>query len=103
MAELLAGLAAYRAARLAISDAITEKPRGWLDDRTIRNDFLFDLLHCGYCLSVWFAFAFTARRRGWLRAGLAASGVAAGMWTLERIVEELEHIGEVQETRSLSA
>lgn len=92
MNEIVAGLAAYRVARLITTDAIFERQRlkvhVWLLDN--RHTKIHELVQCGYCVSVWTAFAFTARRRGWLKAGLAAAGVAAVAVTLERIADGVE-------------
>lgn len=92
MHEIVAGFAAYRASRLVNTDTIFDEPRmkirAWL--ATHDHPKLLEGFNCGYCLSVWFALAFTARRHGWLRATLAASGVAATCWTLERIAEGVE-------------
>ena len=90
MNEIVAGLAAYRASRLVNTDSIFDEPRMVIRARLADHPKLLEGFNCGYCVSLWFAVAFTARRRGWLRAALAAGGVAGVAWTLERIAESGE-------------
>lgn len=88
MTELLAGLAAYRASRLVVSDTIFDDYRlGWQLSAHNVHPKLHELISCGYCISVWFAFFFVLagrrRRAGFLVSWLAAAGVAAVAWSID--------------------
>lgn len=89
---MLAGLASYRLARFVVDDSLFEKWRLKAHMRLFERGHLklSEGLGCGYCVSVWFAVLLTARRRGWLRASLAASGVAAVAWSLDRLAVDTE-------------
>lgn len=98
---VLAGLGAYRLARLVIDDTILSEVRPQMMAKAHEiHPKLHELMSCGYCLSVWFAAALTARRRGWFMAALAASGVAAVAWSVDRLAVNTEKVEkEIEESQ----
>lgn len=60
MSPLVDALAVARLTRLVTTDLITERPREAL---SARSDFLDDLLHCGWCTSMWCGLGVVAARR----------------------------------------
>lgn len=84
--DIVTGFATYRIARLVVDDEIFDILRARFQTWLLgRNDFVLKLVSCGYCVSVWIAAALTFGRRRGFRSWMAASGVAAAAWSLDRI------------------
>lgn len=85
------GLAAYRITRLIVADTIFDRPRervqNWLLERGYVK--LNEGIACGYCVSVWVALGLTLRHRSFGR-WMAVSGLAAAVWSLDRLAAASE-------------
>jgi hypothetical protein len=88
---LEAGLAAYRITRFIVADTIFDRPRERVQNWLLENDHpkLNEGLACGYCVSVWVALALTIRHRSLTRL-MAVSGLAAAVWSLDRLAAASE-------------
>lgn len=88
-----AGLAAYRITRFIVADTIFDRPRdrvhNWLLTRGYEK--LHEGVSCGYCVSVWVSF-FVALVRGprTVKKTLAISGIAALVWSVDRLAANAE-------------
>lgn len=84
MDELVAGLGAYRLARLAVEDTIFDRQRGIAHAWLIERGWLKALqgATCGKCVSVWTAAVLTRPGRRWFIRWMAASGLACALWRL---------------------
>lgn len=88
-----AGLAAYRITRFIVADTIFDRPRDRVHNWLLARGHIKVLegLSCGYCVSVWVSF-FVALVKGprTVKKTLAISGIAALVWSVDRLAVNAE-------------